>query len=117
MPNVELKQVAARAKAPKLLAAVTDAEDRAITEAALTDRDARPLDEKRLARVQPASTADAADLSRRVRGRGRPTLDAPKRLVSLRLDPEVIDRFRATGPGWQSRINEVLREHLPPGSK
>ncbi len=25
------------------------------------------------------------------------------------LDPEIIDKFRATGPGWQSRINEVLR--------
>jgi uncharacterized protein (DUF4415 family) len=25
----------------------------------------------------------------------------------------VIERFRATEPGWQSRINEVLREHLP----
>jgi len=67
--------------------------------------------------MRPASAADAADLSRRVRERGRPTLDAPKRLVSLRLDPEVIDRFRAPGPGWQSRINEVLPEHLPESSK
>jgi uncharacterized protein (DUF4415 family) len=46
------------------------------------------------------------------RGRGpqkRPT----KRLVSLRLDPEIIERFRATGPGWQSRINDTLGDHLP----
>ena len=117
MPNPDTKRIAARGKARELLAAMTDEEDRAITEAALTDRDARPLDEKRLARMRPASAADAADLSRRVRGRGRPALDAPKRLVSLRLDPEVIERFRATGPGWQSRINEVLRAHLPEGSK
>jgi uncharacterized protein (DUF4415 family) len=33
--------------------------------------------------------------------------------VSLRLDPDVIERFHATEPDWQSRINEVLREHLP----
>jgi len=46
------------------------------------------------------------------RGRGRPPLVAPKKLVSLRLDQDVIDRFRAGGPGWQSRINAALRKHL-----
>ncbi len=46
------------------------------------------------------------------RGRGRPPLDLPKRLVSLRLDQDVVDAFRARGPGWQSRINAVLRKHL-----
>ena len=44
--------------------------------------------------------------------RGRPPLDTPKKLVSLRLDQDVIDRFRAGGPGWQSRINAALRKHL-----
>jgi uncharacterized protein (DUF4415 family) len=117
MLNPDMKRVAARAKARELLSTTTDEQDRAVTEAALADRDARPLDERRLARMGTMSAADAADLGRRVRRRGRPTLDAPKRLVSLRLDPEVIDRFRATGRGWQSRINEVLREHLPEGSK
>ena len=33
-----------------------------------------------------------------------------KKLVSLRLDQDVLERFRATGPGWQSRINEALRK-------
>ena len=42
--------------------------------------------------------------------RGRPRLDAPKRQVTLRLDGDVIDRFRAAGPGWQSRINAALRK-------
>jgi uncharacterized protein (DUF4415 family) len=46
------------------------------------------------------------------RGRGRPPLDLPKKLVSLRLDRDVIDAFRAAGPGWQSRINAALRRHL-----
>ena len=77
MPSPEMKRTAARAKARDLLALVTDEEDQAITEAALTDRDARQLDEKRLARMRLTSAADAADLSQRVRGRGRPTLDAP----------------------------------------
>jgi uncharacterized protein (DUF4415 family) len=30
--------------------------------------------------------------------------------VNLRLDPDVLAHFRATGPGWQSRINEALRK-------
>jgi uncharacterized protein (DUF4415 family) len=40
--------------------------------------------------------------------RGRPPSEASKKLVSLRLSPEVLDHFRATGPGWQTRINETL---------
>lgn len=41
--------------------------------------------------------------------RGRPKAEAPKKAVNLRLDQDVIDRFRADGPGWQSRINQALR--------
>jgi uncharacterized protein (DUF4415 family) len=44
--------------------------------------------------------------------RGRPPLDTRKKLVSLRLDQDLIERFRAGGPGWQSRINAALRKHL-----
>ena len=42
--------------------------------------------------------------------RGRPKSAAPKRAVTLRLDPDVIERFRASGAGWQSRINAALRK-------
>jgi uncharacterized protein (DUF4415 family) len=41
--------------------------------------------------------------------RGRPPGSA-KDLVSLRLDKEVIDHFRASGPGWQTRMNDALRK-------
>ncbi len=41
--------------------------------------------------------------------RGRPKLANPKQQITLRLDGDVIDRLRETGPGWQSRINEILR--------
>jgi uncharacterized protein (DUF4415 family) len=42
---------------------------------------------------------------------GRPPLGAEtKRQVTLRLDPDVIDRFCEGGPGWQGRINEALRK-------
>lgn len=43
---------------------------------------------------------------------GRPKSDDPKRQVTLRLDSAVLDGFRATGPGWQSRINAELRKAL-----
>ena len=43
-------------------------------------------------------------------GRGRPRLDAPKKLVTLRLDQSVIEKLRASGPGWQSRANAILKK-------
>ena len=44
--------------------------------------------------------------------RGRPRSANAKRQVTLRLDPAILDHFRAAGPGWQSRINAALGEHL-----
>jgi uncharacterized protein (DUF4415 family) len=41
--------------------------------------------------------------------RGRPP-GSSKNLVSLRLDKDVIDHFRASGPGWQTRLNDALRK-------
>lgn len=44
---------------------------------------------------------------------GRPSLGAAaKQQVTLRLDPDVVAKFRAQGPGWQSRINAALRSHI-----
>ena len=42
--------------------------------------------------------------------RGRPKAEKRKALLSVRLDEDVIAHFRATGPGWQSRINDALRK-------
>jgi uncharacterized protein (DUF4415 family) len=44
--------------------------------------------------------------------RGRPPIGAPKVSTTIRLDPDVIEAFRAQGRGWQSRINAALREWL-----
>ncbi|MDX2222620.1 MAG: BrnA antitoxin family protein, partial [Rhodospirillaceae bacterium] len=44
--------------------------------------------------------------------RGRPKLAQTKQHISLRLDPHVIAGFKAMGPGWQRRINEVLARAL-----
>ena len=49
----------------------------------------------------------AASIDRKL---GRPKAENPKKAISLRLDAEVIERFKATGDGWQSRMNEALRK-------
>jgi uncharacterized protein (DUF4415 family) len=43
---------------------------------------------------------------------GRPPLAQPKRAISIRLDQDVIDKFKASGQGWQSRMNEVLKRSV-----
>jgi uncharacterized protein (DUF4415 family)/uncharacterized DUF497 family protein len=43
---------------------------------------------------------------------GRPKLNNPKEPVSLRLDADVLAAFRASGDGWQTRMNNALREWL-----
>jgi uncharacterized protein (DUF4415 family) len=46
--------------------------------------------------------------------RGRPRLDpdARKQTITLRLSPEVIAALRASGPGWNARVDEILRTSL-----
>lgn len=46
--------------------------------------------------------------------RGRPKLANPKRQVTLRLDGDLLDRLRESGPGWQGRINDILRNAVKP---
>jgi uncharacterized protein (DUF4415 family) len=58
---------------------------------------------ERGAEIFPELAANA----RRVRGKQKaPT----KQLVSLRLDQSVVEAFKAEGPGWQSRMNEALKQ-------
>ena len=44
--------------------------------------------------------------------RGRPPLAKPKEHVNIRLDADVVQSFRRTGSGWQTRLNNALREWL-----
>lgn len=60
------------------------------------------------AEVLPAELA--AILPKRKRGQRGPQKAPLKQLVTLRLDSEVVERFRSSGAGWQSRINAVLRK-------
>jgi len=56
------------------------------------------------------SLAAAIDAIKRGRGRGRPKSESPKEAIKLRLDADVIDAYRKTGDGWQTRINADLRK-------
>lgn len=44
--------------------------------------------------------------------RGRPNVDSPKRTLTVRYDAEVIEAFKSTGKGWQTRINAALKDWL-----
>ena len=75
----------------------TPAEDAAITAAALADPDAQPFTDAEWEQVKPL-----------VR-RGRPLGSGKKAQVTLSLDVEVLEKFKASGDGWQTRINEALK--------
>ena len=83
------------------IAMPTSKEDRAITAAAKSDPDARPLTPKQLKSMVPLRTL-----------RGRPKSGSAKQLVSVRYSPEVLAYFKSTGEGWQSRMDGVLREYV-----
>ena len=44
--------------------------------------------------------------------RGRPKTEEPKISTTIRLDADIVEKFRAQGPKWQTRINDALREWL-----
>lgn len=73
----------------------TETEDAAITAAALADADNQPLTEAELAQFKRAP--------------GRP-LGRKKVSTTVRFDADVLAAMKATGKGWQTRINDVVRE-------
>ena len=64
--------------------------------------------------VKPEEYRELPELSEETLARakinkgGRPVSSNPRRLISLRLPADVIERWRATGPGWQTRMAERL---------
>lgn len=54
---------------------------------------------------------EQAHADRAARRAGRP-VGSDKERITIRLDNDVLARFRATGPGWQTRINDALRAAL-----
>lgn len=75
----------------------TPEEDAAITRAAHSDPDSIPFTDEEWAAVKP------------VRGRGRPVGSGNKIATNIRLDSDLLLAFKATGDGWQTRMNDALR--------
>lgn len=93
------------------MAEMSAAEEAGIIAAAESDPDARPLSDDELARMRPMHSAQPEFLAKLLRRkRGRPPVDVPKKQVTLRLDQDLIEHFKASGPGWQTRINDALRK-------
>lgn len=69
------------------------------------------LTDDELARMRSGGEGLPPELSVAFKSRGgRPRLDAKRVPVSLRIDPDVLAAFKATGAGWQTRMNEALAE-------
>lgn len=90
-------------KAPKRRSVVMPsvAEDKVIRAAAKADPDAKPLTPKQLKAMVPLRSV-----------RGRPKSAKTKLLISVRYSSDVVEYFKSTGPGWQSRMDGVLRQYV-----
>jgi len=75
-------------------------EDALISAAALSDTNAHPLTDAALAAVKPRMRV------------GRPVAAVTKERITIRLTRSVVDQFRATGDGWQTRIDAALQDWL-----
>ena len=81
----------------------TDEEDEAINRGIAADPDTMEI------------TAELAAKMRPFRRRGRPEVDTPKVPTTMRIDEDVLLAIKDSGKGWQTRINEVLREAVRKG--
>lgn len=103
-----------------------DAEESArINTGIAADPDNPELDADWFKRARPASEvlppeiyAGLVALQQR-RARGRPPIETPKIATAIRFDADVLAGLRATGKGWQTRVNDAMRQWLarqPPSS-
>lgn len=92
---------------------LTDEEEARIQRAAEEDLENPLLTDEELASMRPFREVfpEIADkMEKAIAVRGRPKVEAPKVAVTLRLDPDVLDRFKASGKNWRSRMAEELRK-------
>jgi uncharacterized protein (DUF4415 family) len=90
---------------------MTNEEEATVQRSIASDPDAPEATDEQLARARPFAEAfpALADAMRKNIG-GRPRSTNPKVAVSIRLDQDVVAAFKATGAGWQSRMNQALRK-------
>ena len=79
----------------------TPEEDAAINAGIAADPDTVELTDAEMTQLRPL--------------RGRPPLARPKAALTMRVDADVLDALKATGPGWQTRINDLLRDAVRRG--
>jgi uncharacterized protein (DUF4415 family) len=92
---------------------ISDAEEARIQRMIASDPDAPEATDEQMAKAKPfaeAFPALAGNMRKNVGG--RPRSANPKVPMSIRLDQDVVAKFKATGPGWQSRMNDVLRREV-----
>ena len=87
---------------------LTDEEEEEIQRQIAQDPDAPEWTDEDWARARPAMEVDPelVEWSRRTRGRQK----LPKEPISIRLDADLASHFRASGKGWQTRLNDTLRK-------
>ena len=93
----------------------TPEEDAAIAAGIAADPDARELDAAFFRQAEPAKMALPRILGQEkaaalMKQRGRPRGNSNKAATSIRLDIDVLEAFKATGDGWQTRMNDALRD-------
>lgn len=86
----------------------TDEEDAVINRGIAEDPDSLEVTAEAFTQIALATEVVPELIADYVRRRGAQRTPT-KELISLRLDQDVLERWRATGPGWQSRINDALR--------
>lgn len=89
---------------------LTDEEEAEIQRQIAADPDDADATDEQLAQARPFAEVFPELFESIKRGRGRPAVEKPKQVVSIRLDQDVVSKFKATGKGWQARINEVLKK-------
>ncbi len=90
----------AKSKSGRVFKLPTPKEDAAITAAAMSDPDAVPLTDAEWEAAKPLIR------------RGRPPASVTKERITIRLSRDVVERFRASGDGWQTRMDAALKEWL-----
>ena len=94
----------------------TSQEDAAINAGISSDPDTRMLSREWFKSARPASEIFEPNTYRALveikKGRGRPPSESVKQFIGLRVDADVLDAFKATGRGWQTRMNAALRCYL-----
>lgn len=79
----------------------TPEEDAAIAAGIAADPDTHEVPTEEIAAMRPM--------------RGRPRLERPKVSLTIRIDADTLDALKATGTGWQTRVNDLLRKAVKNG--